>query len=232
MSTSARGRGRGRGAGNGADGALPAGDFSLWLRGLRAALAQGGDVAVPCGDCRACCTSSYFIHVGPDERDTLEHVPAELLFEAPGAPAGQRVMGYDRRGHCPMYADGECSVYAHRPRTCRTYDCRVFAATGLEPDRPAIAARARRWAFGYPFEQDRADRDAVRDAAAFLGEHGECFSGGRVPDAPSLVAVAAVEACDLFAGFAGDGHEGRGRPSEAELISAVIAAREAAGGRA
>jgi Fe-S-cluster containining protein len=233
-----RGPGKGRGPGAAAGGGrspgacadLAAGDFSEWLRGLRAALAQGGDAVVPCGDCRACCTSSYFIHVGPDERDTLEHLPAELLFEAPGAPTGHRVMGYDRRGHCPMFAEGECSVYAHRPRTCRTYDCRVFAATGIEPDRPAIAARARRWVFGYPSEQDRADRDAARDAAAFLGEHGECFSGGRVPDAPSVVAVAAVEVCDLFVGLAGDRHAERERPSEAELVSAVIAAGEAAGG--
>jgi Fe-S-cluster containining protein len=226
-----RGPGACGGAGSEAEGALPAGDFSEWLRDLRAALAQGGDAVVPCGDCRACCTSSYFIHVGPDERDTLEHLPAELLFEAPGAPRGHRVMGYDRRGHCPMFAKGECSVYAHRPRTCRTYDCRVFAATGIEADRPAIAARARRWVFGYPSEQDRADRDAVGDAAVFLRKHGECFTGGRVSDAPSRVAVAAVEVCDLFAGPADDRHAERERPSEAELVSAVIAAREAPGRR-
>lgn len=172
---------------------LPAGGFSEWLSGLRAALTQGGDVVVPCGDCRACCTSSYFVHVEPDESDTLAHVPAELLFAAPDAPQGHRVMGYDVRGHCPMFEDGECSIYAHRPRTCRTYDCRVFAATGIVPDRPAIAARARRWAFDYPSARDRDDAAAVRAAAALLAEQQERAAGGRAPVTPAQLAVAAVQ---------------------------------------
>ena len=31
-----------------------------------------------------------------------------------------------------MLVDGRCSIYEHRPRTCRTYDCRIFTATGLD----------------------------------------------------------------------------------------------------
>lgn len=174
-------------------GDLQAGDFSVWVKGLRAALAQGDDVVVPCGDCRACCTSSYFIHVGPDEDDALAHIPGDLLFAAPGAPAGHRVMGYDRQGHCPMFADGECTIYAHRPRTCRVYDCRVFAATGIEPDRPVIAARARRWRFGYPTEGDSLEAEAVKAAVAHLREHPESFTEGRTPDTPAQLAVTAIE---------------------------------------
>ena len=56
-------------------------------------------------------------------------------------------MGYDERGHCPMLVDGDCSIYEHRPRTCRTYDCRVFAGhRRRRPDQPAIAERVRRLA--------------------------------------------------------------------------------------
>lgn len=87
---------------------------------------------MPCGDCTACCTSSQFIHIAPDETETLGHIPDELLFDAPGFPAGHVVLGYDENGHCPMLVDGACSIYAHRPRTCRTYDCRIFPATGID----------------------------------------------------------------------------------------------------
>ena len=146
---------------------LPAGDFSAWLRGMRRAL--GGEQAsdVPCAGCTACCTSSQFVHIGPDEVDTLAQVPRRLLFAAPYMPPGTVVLGYDENGHCPMLVDGRCSIYEHRPRACRTYDCRVFPAAGVEPDdKPTIARRARRWRFAYPTDGDRAEHEAVRAAAA------------------------------------------------------------------
>ena len=68
---------------------LPAGDFSGWLRGMEAALRHEATAEVPCGGCTACCTSSQFIHVEPDETETLAHIPPELLFPAPGRPRGR-----------------------------------------------------------------------------------------------------------------------------------------------
>ncbi len=69
-----------------------------------------------------------------------------------------------------MLRDDGCSIYEHRPRTCRTYDCRVFPATGIEPDgdQEPIAQRARRWRFDFPTEGDRAEHEALRSAAASL----------------------------------------------------------------
>jgi len=155
------------------DGPLPAGDFSAWVVGMQAAIRgeQGSDV--PCGTCTACCTSSQFVHIEPDETDTLAHIPKELLFPAPRAPRGHVLMGYDERGHCPMLIDGRCSIYAHRPRTCRTYDCRIFPATGVEVDaddetKIAIGQRSRRWVFSFPTDADRAAYEATRAAAASL----------------------------------------------------------------
>ncbi len=177
---------------------LPAGDFVDWLRQTAEAQRTGADVAVPCGDCRACCTSSLFVHVGPDEARTLARVPAELLFPAPDMPEGHRVMGYDRRGHCPMFRDGECSIYKDRPRTCRQFDCRVFAAAGVEAARPAIAERARRWSFAYADERGRALHDAVRAAAAHLREHPERFPEGADPENPAHLALRAVEIHEDF----------------------------------
>jgi Fe-S-cluster containining protein len=121
--------------------------FSEWIHEFELTMEDEIDAAVPCGACTACCTSSQFVHIAPDENDTLAHIPSALRFPAPGLPKGHFVMGYDERGHCPMLVDGDCSIYEHRPRTCRMYDCRIFAVTGVEPDQSAIAARVRDWQF-------------------------------------------------------------------------------------
>lgn len=101
------------------DGTLPAGSFSSWLSGMQRALRGAGASDVACGTCTACCTSSQFVHVGPDEAETLAGIPRALLFPAPGLPEGHLVMGYDEAGHCPMFRDGGCSIYEHRPRSPR-----------------------------------------------------------------------------------------------------------------
>jgi len=170
---------------------------------MRESLAGRADTDVPCGDCCACCASSHFVHVGPGEDDALAHIPAELLFPAPGFPAGHVVMGYDERGRCPMLAeDGRCGIYDHRPRTCRVYDCRVFAAAGIAADRAEITRRARRWTFAYPERRDRDEHDAVRAAARFVRERADSFPGGAVPQHPAQIAVLAVAASDVFLGRA------------------------------
>lgn len=152
---------------------LAAGDFSAWIVQVQAALRGERGSDVPCDGCTACCTSSQFIHIEPDEADTLAHLPADLLFPAPRLPVGHVLLGYDERGHCPMLVDDHCSIYEHRPRTCRTYDCRVLAAAGLEDhdDQVLIARQARRWRFSFPTRADRPRRNAVRAAATFLDEH-------------------------------------------------------------
>ena len=102
---------------------------------------------MPCGDCHACCRSAYFIPVAPDDRRALEVIPAPLLFPVPGRDADQRLLGFDDKGCCPMLKDGACTIYDARPATCRSYDCRVFAACGLaDPDtaKADVTARARR----------------------------------------------------------------------------------------
>ena len=187
-----------------ADGELPAGDFSSWLSDMRAALRSERGADVPCGGCTACCTSSQFVHIGPDETDTLAHIPPALLFPAPLLPRGHVVLGYDERGHCPMLVDNRCSIYEHRPRACRTYDCRIFPAAGLEvgddEDKDLIARRARRWRFAYPAEADRAQHEAVQSAAAFLAEHAAEMPPGAVPPNVTARAVLAVEIHELFLG--------------------------------
>jgi Fe-S-cluster containining protein len=152
---------------------VDAGGFSSWLDDTLRGLADGRGIDVPCGTCTACCRSSYFIHVEPDEVETLRRIPKALRFPAPGLPEGHVVLGYDEQGCCPMLVDDRCSIYEHRPRTCRTYDCRVFPATGVSPedDKPLVAARASRWQFAMPTDDDRAEHDALREVAVSVRAH-------------------------------------------------------------
>jgi uncharacterized protein len=140
---------------------------------MTAALRGDAGSDVPCDGCTACCTSSQFVHIGPDETDTLAHIPAELLFPAPQRPPGHVVLGYDERGHCPMLVDDACSIYEHRPRACRVYDCRIYAATGVDLDDDAkalVSERVARWRFDHHDASDRARHDALRATVASLRE--------------------------------------------------------------
>jgi hypothetical protein len=111
------------------------------------------------------------------------------------------LLGYDERGHCPMLTADGCSIYAHRPRACRTYDCRVFPAADVSPCAPAqaeVARRAVRWRFAHPAPADGADHDAVRAAAAYLAAHRSALPADVVPANETEHAVAAVVLQDLF----------------------------------
>jgi uncharacterized protein len=145
---------------------LDAGEFTVWLAAMLAALRGGAASDVPCGSCSACCTSFQFVHIEPDETNTLARIPRSLLFAAPGLP-GVTVLGHDERGHCPMFVNNVCSIYEDRPRACRTYDCRVFAAAGIEADadKPLIVERARRWRFRYEDADSRPQHEAIVIAA-------------------------------------------------------------------
>ena len=179
---------------------IAAGDFGVWIGGMQRALLRERDSDVPCDGCTACCRSAQFVHIEPDESDTLAHIQGELMFPAPGLPRGHRVLGYDDRGHCPMLVDGACSIYEHRPRACRVYDCRVFPAAGVDPDKALIATRTRRWRFGYPSPADDVRHEAVRAAATFIREHPDLVPAPAVPVTSTRLAVLAVEIHDAFMG--------------------------------
>ncbi|HWE55342.1 MAG TPA: YkgJ family cysteine cluster protein [Acidimicrobiales bacterium] len=153
-------------------------DFATWRAQFRSALERGGNSAVPCDGCTACCRSHQFVHIDDDETDTLAHIDPDLLVRTPGVDAHSWVMGYDTAGRCPQLTDTGCSIYEHRPRTCRTYDCRVFAAAGVRPDQPLVADRAATWVFT---ADDQVER--CRDRAAQMTEPGR---------PPASVALAAV----------------------------------------
>jgi Fe-S-cluster containining protein len=173
--------------------------FSDWLRAFGESERSALGIDVPCGGCRGCCTSSYFIPIGPDEKATRARIPKRLLFAAPGRPKGHFLLAYDERGHCAMFKDNACSIYADRPRACRAYDCRVFAATGFsEAGKPAIARQGERWRFAFPAEEDARRFEAVRAAARFLREHAAEFPEGFVPGNATQQAALAIRVHAVF----------------------------------
>ncbi|MET0986524.1 MAG: YkgJ family cysteine cluster protein [Steroidobacteraceae bacterium] len=179
---------------------IDAGPFGAWLVEFRESLREHGGTHVPCGECVGCCVSSYSILVRPEDTQALAAIPAHLLTRVPSLGEGVKAMGYLPDGRCPMLQAGQCSIYSHRPQTCRDYDCRVFAAAGIEAGetKPAINKRVREWRFTYVSEQERAAHRAVRAAAAFIIEHHAQFPEQRLPKNPSGIAVFAVKCYEVF----------------------------------
>lgn len=118
-------------------------------------------------------------------------------------PKGSVLLGYDQNGHCPMLVDGGCLIYEHRLRTCRTYDCRIFPATGIDPgegDKAAITRQARRWRFDLSSEDDRVRHDAVRAASRFVREWRDRLPEGERPATATHGAVLAIRIHPAFLG--------------------------------
>ena len=202
---------------------LAAGDFSNWLSEMRHALKNKAETDVPCGQCTACCTSSYFIHIKPTETDTLSHIPAELLFPAPGMAEGNVLMGYDEKGHCPMLQNGACSIYEHRPSTCRSYDCRIFPATGVqisEKDKVHITQQVERWKFDFAQAEDLKEHQAVQKAASFLKSKSRLFPSGELPGNATQLATMAIKIFDLFLDESAEGVDDR------KMTQSILRARE------
>ena len=207
---------------------VDAGPFSDWLRSMRAVLRDEQDADVPCGDCVGCCVSSYPIPLRPSDQVAQQQVPEEFVLRAPVRP-GHLLMGFRDDGSCPFLFARACSIYAHRPQTCRDYDCRIFAATGLKPAgrRPVIQERVQAWRFSYPAQQDLAEAAAVRRAADFIGAYPEHFAAMR-GGTPSAAAVLAVKSYEVFLDQGANSvQEPRPGAEVAQLAAQVLAAARA-----
>jgi hypothetical protein len=109
------------------------------------------------------------------------------------------VLGYDKQGRCPMLVGNKCSIYKDRPGTCRSFDCRIIAASGIMGnDNNLIAQQARRWKFDLPSKSDRNLLLAVQTAAAFLTKHPECIRDNLSPMDEIQVAALAIKVYDVF----------------------------------
>ena len=183
-----------------------AGDYIRWIDDISLSNHRSKNNApnVPCGDCNACCRSSYFIHIRKHETETLKHIPKELLFPAPGQSLGNQLMGFDQQGKCPMLINDKCSIYDHRPQTCRDYDCRIFAAANIKPggaEKNEVDKQVKQWQFDH--ELSRADSsdaaqalEATRHAATFLKKFAQKFD--QQLQNPTQVALLAISIYQHF----------------------------------
>ncbi len=180
---------------------VDAGDFADWLDHTLRGLHSGTTTPVPCGDCRGCCTSGYFIPLTPSDSAAVMAIPAQLLSPAPGMPPGYQVLGRTAQGACPMLEHNNCGIYPARPQACRAYDCRVFAAAGMAAGTDSfsrINARVRAWRFSYGSHHAQATHQAVQAAARFMQEKASAFPGGRVPRRPDELALLALKVHPVF----------------------------------
>lgn len=119
-----------------------------------------------------------------------------------------------------MLKAGNCSVYSRRPSTCRTFDCRVLAATGLSVNgkwNERINDRVQTWQFTFSSADTRQRLKAMRDAAAFIQKHAAAFPDGRAPAEPTSIAVLAIKVHSVFLSTGGDS-------SPTKIASAIVTA--------
>jgi Fe-S-cluster containining protein len=168
-----------------------------------------------------------FIHIKPEETQTLRRIPRALLFPAPGRPKGHVLMGYNDQGQCPMLIDNQCSIYEDRPQTCRDYDCRIFAATGVSVDprtQPEIAQRVQEWAFNFENIESRDEDRILKEAAAFLDKNRELFPPWSIPNNPVQLAVLAVRIYRLFSSLTSQSHQDASCLSDAAIAEVILTA--------
>jgi hypothetical protein len=122
-----------------------------------------------------------------------------------------------------------CSIYEHRPLTCRNYDCRIFAAAGITAGDDAKARnpqRMRRWKFSYPTQRDRDQHSAVKAVARFLRKRAECFPAGVVPSTVTQLAILAIKVYDIFLKDNGETGKIRRAATEVKVARAIMEANE------
>lgn len=178
---------------------VDAGQFVEWLDAMRAVLRGERDADVPCGSCLGCCSSSYPIPLRIEDEHARAEVPEAFLI-GPALPDQRWLMGFREDGTCPFLLAGQCSIYSGRPRTCRDYDCRIFAAAELLPDgdRPLIHERIRAWRFDFASPAEREAAEAVREAARFIQSNHGLFPPAMRAASPTAAAVMAVKVYALF----------------------------------
>ena len=176
---------------------VAAGAFGAWLTEARASLRGERGAVVPCGDCVGCCVSGYPVVIRTEDHRAAAEIPLKFMARATD---GRALMLALPDGVCPMLNERKCSIYDARPQTCRDYDCRVFAAAGIDaggPERSVINRRVRAWRFEYPSDADVSAHAAVRLAAKFIREKTNSFPG-RAPTSPSGIAVLAIKSYHVF----------------------------------
>ena len=195
-----------------------AGNFSIWLQQIKKTFTINCGIEVPCGDCRGCCRSSQFIHIKPHETEAFLSIPKDLLFHAPMTTDGTMMFGYNEHGECPMLTNGNCSIYEKRPLTCKNFDCRIFTAADIKPEKrycDEILKKVKKWQFIYTEQKDRDLHTAVKKTASFIMHNVSAFPNNNAPLEPTQVAIVALKSYKVFL------HSTKDRPKD-EIANEII----------
>jgi uncharacterized protein len=95
-------------------------------RDFLAAWWRGEAGPLQCGSCSACC---YYPGIVVDEKRDRARLP-HLLTER--SSEGKLVLQRRPEGGCVHLGAHGCTIYDQRPATCRSFDCRVYAAMGID----------------------------------------------------------------------------------------------------
>jgi Fe-S-cluster containining protein len=85
---------------------------------------------VPCGNCTKCC-EVLTPFLTPDEVTSglyplsLIQPDKNMILENPNVGPLVAMFKKTPTGGCFMFIDNKCSIYDHRPRSCRQFDCRT-----------------------------------------------------------------------------------------------------------
>jgi Putative zinc- or iron-chelating domain len=141
-------------------GQKPLGSPSTYLRKLGQAV-RTGEVRVPCGSCRACCTSPD-IHVELEPREVSRFKDSAVHKAGEGWQLAKKA-----DGSCVHLIEGRCAIYATRPAGCRLFDCRLQALFGAPSLDPVMDQAVRQWSQPrMPLPEDREALLALRLALA------------------------------------------------------------------
>ena len=81
---------------------------------------------VPCDGCTTCCYHDN-VDVHPEDEDPEDLAHLDIVRAADGTAALRK----RDDGACVHLGPTGCTVYHHRPRACRSYDCRLPALVGM-----------------------------------------------------------------------------------------------------
>jgi Fe-S-cluster containining protein len=128
-----------------------------WLDEWRRFASGQADVpSVPCNGCQQCCWSTR-VAVEREEETPEDLAHLEFAEDERGWRLQKRA-----DGACIHLGASGCTVYPHRPRACRHFDCRVFSLVQSEY---AIDEEQRHFAPRWIFRFDDAEDKAIMMAA-------------------------------------------------------------------
>jgi hypothetical protein len=112
---------------------------SQWVKDTGEGEVKG--IAVPCGECHACCTGFVNAQLYPHE--------IKLNFKTKFSKSENRYhLKHKPNGECTYLVPQGCSIHDRVPTVCRTFDCRFMGFFNIkDPKNNHIFVASKRWIF-------------------------------------------------------------------------------------